>query len=196
MLALLLATRLVTSEPRLMPDGFTEAITVAANGEAIPFPTPGTSIRTRVGKRSIQIPAGTVYVPGPHAFAIGKFDVTNAEYGAFVEATGYTAPRGWPNGSFPSGTDNFPVQVASTGDAQAYVHWVTRSTGWRFALPSVDQLKQAARGVVKPSVPGTLQPVGSNTSDRSVFGAYDLSEGSTKGSFRIVALPPFAPAVP
>ena len=51
-------------------------------------------------------PAHTVTVPG---FAIGKTEVTNAEYLEFVNATDHVAPSNWTNKHPDQGTENWPV---------------------------------------------------------------------------------------
>ncbi len=161
MLAVLLAAHQLSDEILLLPDGFNQAVAVAGNGEPIAYPTPGITQPVRVGGKPVQIPMGMVYIPaGPFtmsagasakvvnlpAYAIGKFDVTNAEYQTFVEATGHSAPRYWRGGQFPTGKANHPVAFVSLGDAEAYAAWVSKSTGWNLAIPSAAQWEKAARG--------------------------------------------------
>jgi len=161
MLAVLLATHPLLNEMPFLPDGFNQAITVAGNGEPIAYPTPGVTQPVRVGSRIVQIPAGMVYIPaGPFtmgagasakvvdlpAYAIGKFDVTNAEYQAFVDATGHPCPRYWHGGKFPPAKANHPVAFVSLDDAELYASWISKATGWKLAIPSAVQWEKAARG--------------------------------------------------
>ena len=67
------------------------------------------------------------------AFEIGRYPVTNAEYAAFVEATGHDAPRHWRDGRLPEELADHPVVYVTWHDAQAYVTWLRGAD--RPALP-------------------------------------------------------------
>ena len=99
------------------------------------------------GGRKIDVPEGMVYVPaGPFlmgkpnsshhsgfiqkevyldAYFIDKFEVTNAEYMAFVKATDRKSPSYWNSngGRIPQGRENHPVCSVSWDDAHAYARW-------------------------------------------------------------------------
>ena len=101
------------------------------------------------------------------SFALGRYDVTRGEYGAFVRQTGYPAGDGcgpdsfkwnkqagvsWQNPGFPQ-TDRDPAVCVSWQDAQAYVAWLngkvrrpasTTSDG-PYRLPSEAEWEYAAR---------------------------------------------------
>lgn len=51
-------------------------------------------------------PQHTVELP---EFYIGKYEVTNTQYAAFVEATGHRSPMHWRNDTIPRGKENHPV---------------------------------------------------------------------------------------
>jgi formylglycine-generating enzyme required for sulfatase activity len=79
-------------------------------------------------------------------YALGRCPVTNAEYAAFLRATGYQpadAPnflRHWTGGRPPAGLCNHPVVWVSPRDAEAYTRWA----GLR--LPSEEEWQWAAQG--------------------------------------------------
>ncbi|MDE2905602.1 MAG: SUMF1/EgtB/PvdO family nonheme iron enzyme, partial [Acidobacteriota bacterium] len=103
--------------------------------------------------------------------ALGRYEVTREEYAAFARATGYDADagcyvlqvapndRGEPSASilredasaswrYPGfwQAGRHPVACVGLDDAQAYVAWLTRTTGATYRLPTDTEWKQAAQG--------------------------------------------------
>lgn len=121
----------------------------AANGDGIPAPLSHRAYTVEIGGGTVVVPEGMVYIPAAAelpAYFIGKYEVTNAEYRAFVAATGRAAPRAWRAGGFPAGKAAHPVVDVSLADAEAYCAWVGRQTGRKAALPTAAQWEKAARG--------------------------------------------------
>jgi|GEM_PF-231583 len=101
------------------------------------------------------------------AYAITKTPITNAQYAAFVAATGHPAPDvdagtwasyklihpyertrrfAWTGGRPPKGRGGHPVVLVSFDDARAYAAWLTHRTGSRWRLPREEEWEKAARG--------------------------------------------------
>jgi formylglycine-generating enzyme required for sulfatase activity len=73
-------------------------------------------------------------------FAIGRYEVTFAEYDRFAEATGREKPKdeGWGRGQRP-------VINVSWHDAVAYTDWLSAQTGHHYRLPTEAEWEYAAR---------------------------------------------------
>ena len=96
-------------------------------------------------------------------FALGRYEVTRAQYAAFVATTGHPEGDGcftvvlgqpweWePDASYRDpGFDqdqDHPVVCVSWADAAAYASWLSGVTGHVYRLPSEAELEYAARGI-------------------------------------------------
>ncbi len=76
------------------------------------------------------------------AFWIDRYPVTNAQYLAFVEATGHPRPGWWGRwgDAFPTGYADHPVAGVSGKDAAAYAKWAGKR------LPTAEQWEAAIGG--------------------------------------------------
>jgi len=74
-------------------------------------------------------------------FAIGKYEVTIEQWNACADAAG--CPRIDIEGN---ASKTAPVRNLSWDDAQAYVKWLTKTTGKTYRLPSEAEWEYAARG--------------------------------------------------
>lgn len=120
------------------------------------------------------------------AFYINKYETTNQEYFAFIEAKGHRPPLHWIDGQIPIGKESHPVCWVSFEDAEAYCKW----KGGR--LPTEMEWERAAKGAelrsfpwgnrFEPNLANTWEanredssPVGSYPFGSSPFGVHDLA---------------------
>ena len=93
-------------------------------------------------------------------FAIGKYEVTFAEYDRYVKLTGRRRPEDedWGRG-------RYPVINVSWEDAKAYATWLSQATGKRYRLPTESEWEYAARS-------GGKDEIWAGTSDESQLKDY------------------------
>lgn len=76
---------------------------------------------------------------------VSRTQVTNEQYKAFVDATGHQAPSNWVSGTYPAGEENYPVNMVSAADAEAYCSWLTANDAENlYRLPTESEWELAA----------------------------------------------------
>ena len=100
-------------------------------------------------------------------FEITKTPITNRQYREFVKATNHPSPtvekelwdsyglihpfertkrHQWVGNNPPQGRDDHPVVLVSYTDAMAYADWLTKTTQYKWRLPTEKEWVKAARG--------------------------------------------------
>lgn len=115
-------------------------------------------------------------------YLIGQYDVTNAQYAAFVQATG----RVWTK---PVGKDTYPVVNVRWSEAVAFCEWASLVSGRKVQLPSEAQWEKAARGTDGRKYPwGNEAPdanhlnFNNNVMDTTLVGRYSPQGDSPYGA--------------
>ncbi|MCA8972983.1 MAG: SUMF1/EgtB/PvdO family nonheme iron enzyme, partial [Planctomycetes bacterium] len=137
----------------------------------------------QTGIRFLYVPGGAFEMGDPELswaspvhrvrlspFWLAETTVTNAQYGVFLEESGYEAPPLWRDRRFNAPEQ--PVVTVSWHDATAFCAWLGEICGHPVRLPSEAQWEYAARGT-----DGWRYPWGDDAPDptRAVFG-WDLEK--------------------
>ncbi len=126
--------------------GFVDVYGYPTNGGGGEIPT-GSD-----GAKMVLIPAGEfqmgsnngldrekpIHTVDLDAFYIDMYEVTNAQYGKYMDATGYKAPQYWDDPNFNE--PDQPVVGVSWVDANAYARWAGKR------LPTEAEWEKSARG--------------------------------------------------
>ena len=101
-----------------------------------------------------------------YGLAVGRFEVTKAQFARFVAETGHRVPTGcipqaprefepsldWRNPGFAQ-TDNDPVVCVSWEDAKSYAAWLSRLTDKHYRLLNPMEWRYAASGGIRYITP-------------------------------------------
>jgi formylglycine-generating enzyme required for sulfatase activity len=102
------------------------------------------------GSYDDEQPQHTLYLPD---YYLAKTPVTNAQYAAFMQATGHDELEHWKGilgifrkgGKPPRGKEEHPVVHVSWYDAVGYCRWLAKTTGKPYLLPSEAEWEKGAR---------------------------------------------------
>jgi formylglycine-generating enzyme required for sulfatase activity len=145
-----------------------------------------------------ETPERRVYLD---SYRIDKYEVTNAQYAVFVQATNHRVPKHWPTSrstggsrpsiAYPPEKADHPVVYVDWYDANEYCHWAGKR------LPTEEEWEKAARGTdgrifpwgnsfdaKKANTPqywlssnreGDTMAVGQFDNGKSPYGLYDMA---------------------
>ncbi|MBL7794842.1 MAG: SUMF1/EgtB/PvdO family nonheme iron enzyme, partial [Saprospiraceae bacterium] len=166
-----------------------QSVLVSRSVPTIPVAkTPKGMVAIPAGAFTMQVSNGDEFIGYPKAgypktmqmpkFYIDKYPVTNRQYKAFLDATGYVPAdtanflAHWVNGTPQAGEEDFPVVNVSYEDARAYAAWAGKrlptETEWQYAAQTADGRRwpwgnsgeQAPKGATKVSATFQLNAVG------------------------------------
>jgi formylglycine-generating enzyme required for sulfatase activity len=154
------------------------SLLAAPRGAAAPMIRTAPGDEAKIAANAGSLAAPPPLPPSPQAaagpptpmpvYAVGRFEVTVAEFRRFAEETGYE-PRGgcsgfkadwkegdqsdlgatWRDPRFPpphTQGESHPVVCMGYADAAAYARWLSAKTGERYHLPTGPEWEYAARG--------------------------------------------------
>ena len=97
---------------------------------------------TEVGSTADERPQHDVTVPG---FEVGRYEVTRGQFAVFADETNFPPSScTWETPSFTQ-NNRHPVVRVSLNDAQAYVRWLSTTTGQTYRLLSEAEWEYVAR---------------------------------------------------
>jgi formylglycine-generating enzyme len=147
---------------------------------------PGDTFEMGSTKLSDELPVRKVTIS---AFKLGLYEVTNAEYGAFLKATKQDIPKEMAKVA-DEAFSRHPVADVTWNNADAFCKWMSEKTERKFRLPTEAEWEYAARGSMGMEYPwgenewdpstatfntsGTA-PVDAHPGGKSWCGIYDLS---------------------
>jgi formylglycine-generating enzyme required for sulfatase activity len=147
----------------------------------------------------VEIPAGTFMMGNPlgtdvekpvhevmlSAYSIGRYEVTNAEYRRFCEATGRPYPEDpeiSQGKNYSAMLPRYPAVMMSWTDAAAYCLWLKNRTGKDYHLPTDAQWEKAARG----GLAGKIYPWGDDKRE----GMAQMNSSWSVGPVAVGSFPP------
>lgn len=154
-----------------------------------------------------EFPQHAVYLD---TYYIARYPATNAQYAAFVQATGYEATSHWRGGAPPPELLNHPVVNVSWDDAVAYCRWLTEqmadgklqiagcgisnpqypTSNLQFRLPTEAEWEKAARGPSTGSGCAREWPWGNEWDDAKCnWGGDGINETTPVGAYPAGASP-------
>jgi len=122
------------------------------------------------------------------SFYLDKYEVTNRQYKAFIDATGHAAPGHWRvNSSYDPAEADVPVTNVTWNDARDYAQWkgkrLPKEAEWEYAArsgskellyPWGNEFVQGNANVYRQGN-SRPAPVGSYTKDSTPAGIFDLA---------------------
>ena len=191
--AVTLLTTAVKLNPALLDDANLSTLTadslrllkslipIGKNGAEYVFIPAGTFImgsdNTDRSARSDEKPQRPIYLPG---YWIGRTEVTNDQYAAFVNATGHPAPEHWEGGVVPEGTGDNPVGNVSWNDALAFTAWLSAETGQDFRLPTEAEWEKACRGTTGQIYPWRSRDI---SAEKLNYNYYNIGTTTSVGTY-------------
>jgi formylglycine-generating enzyme required for sulfatase activity len=138
----------------------------------------------------------------PQPFAVGRFEVTRAQYRAFVQQSGHVVELGchvrapvwkldptlsWQDPGYPQ-TENDPVACVSHGDAKAYLAWLSKRTGQRYRLLADPEWHHVAAGSAKEMAdPARLCAIGNGADETAKLAHPGWTVAPCRDGFRTTA---------
>jgi formylglycine-generating enzyme required for sulfatase activity len=146
--------------------------------------------------RKYEIPAHEITFARP--FAIGKFEVTKAQFALFVDATGFEPAAGclgrlngkegfhdelnWRAPGFEQ-TDDDPVVCVNRYDAEKYMAWLSEKTGQTYRFPTEAEWEYVVRAGTRHQYPWGDEPGVGHANCKNCGSKWDDKRTSPAGSF-------------